>query len=82
MCGRREGDIAACYADCTKAKNELNWTTKLDMTDACRDCWNWQSKYPFGFSSNHHNNNNDEVAAKDASKKSAKNGATEIEVHS
>lgn len=47
--GRREGDIASCYADSSKAKNELNWQTKYNLEDICRDAWNWQTKNPQGY---------------------------------
>jgi len=38
---RRPGDIAECYADASKAKNELNWTAKLGLDDMCRDAYNF-----------------------------------------
>lgn len=46
---RRDGDIAACYADCSKAKKELNWQADLTMDDMCSSLWNWQSKNPKGY---------------------------------
>ena len=46
---RRSGDIAECYADCSKANEELNWKAKYTVLDACRDSWNWQSKNPNGY---------------------------------
>lgn len=46
---RRSGDIDECYADCSKANNELNWKAKYSIVDACRDSWNWQSKNPNGY---------------------------------
>ena len=39
---RRPGDIATCYADCSKAKNELNWTAKFGIEDMCKDAWSWE----------------------------------------
>lgn len=48
---RRPGDIAECYADATKAEQELGWKAKLDLDQMCRDSWNWQSKNPEGFTS-------------------------------
>lgn len=36
---RRAGDIAACYADCSKAECELGWRAELSIEDACRDSW-------------------------------------------
>lgn len=47
---RRPGDIASCYADVSKAKEELDWSTMLSIEDACRDSWNWQSQNPQGYS--------------------------------
>lgn len=46
---RREGDVAASYADAIKAKKELNWTAVRDIDDMCRDTWKWQSENPNGF---------------------------------
>ena len=46
---RRSGDIAACYADVTKAKEILGWRAKLDIDDMCRSAWNWQSQNPNGY---------------------------------
>jgi UDP-glucose 4-epimerase len=48
--GRRPGDIAASYADTSKAQRELGWTARFDLDDMCRDAWRWQSKHPHGFS--------------------------------
>ncbi len=47
---RRAGDIAACYADCSKAERELGWRAKLSIEQACADSWRWQSQNPNGFS--------------------------------
>ena len=38
---RRPGDIAACYANPTKAKTELNWVAELGIDEMCRDSWNF-----------------------------------------
>lgn len=38
---RRDGDIAACYADPTKAKNELGWMAERNIEDMCKDAWNY-----------------------------------------
>jgi len=46
---RRSGDIATCYADPSKAKQELNWCAKQTFADACRDTWHWQSNNPNGY---------------------------------
>ena len=39
---RRAGDIAICYSDPTKAKNELGWTAEKTLEDMCRDSWNFE----------------------------------------
>ena len=38
---RREGDIAMCYADPKKAKEELGWTAEKTLEDMCKDSWNY-----------------------------------------
>lgn len=38
---RRPGDIAACYADPTKAKEELGWVAEKDIYDMCKDAYNF-----------------------------------------
>jgi UDP-glucose 4-epimerase len=48
---RRPGDIAASYADVSKARRELGWTARFDLDAMCRDAWRWQSKHPHGFGS-------------------------------
>ncbi len=47
--GRRAGDVAAAYADPTKAEKVLGWKARFDLGDMCRDGWNWQQKNPNGF---------------------------------
>ena len=46
---RRGGDIAAYYADCSKAARELSWTAEYGIEEMCRDSWNWQRKNPDGY---------------------------------
>jgi len=46
---RRPGDIAICYADAKKAKEELGWEATRDITEMCEDAWRWQSNNPNGF---------------------------------
>lgn len=41
---RRPGDIAACYANPTKAKEELGWFATRGIEDMCRDSWNYINK--------------------------------------
>ena len=38
---RRPGDIALCYADASKAEQELGWRAALTVDDMCRDVWNY-----------------------------------------
>lgn len=46
---RRPGDIASCYADPSKAKEELGWQAAFSIKEMCQDAWRWQSKHPNGF---------------------------------
>lgn len=41
---RRQGDIAICYSDPTKAKNDLGFVATKTLEDMCRDTWNFQKK--------------------------------------
>ncbi len=41
---RREGDIAECFADSTKANKELNWKAELGLDEMCRDAYNFSLK--------------------------------------
>ena len=46
---RRAGDIATCYCDATKAKNELHWVAERGLDEMCEDSWRWQSQNPDGY---------------------------------
>lgn len=46
---RRAGDIATCYADPSKAKEELGWSAARGIEEMCADSWRWQSGHPNGF---------------------------------
>ena len=46
---RRDGDIATCYSDCTKAKEELGWVAEKGIEEMCADSWRWQSMNPNGY---------------------------------
>lgn len=39
---RRPGDIAECYADVSKAKQDLSWTAKRDLVAMCKDAWQFE----------------------------------------
>ena len=41
---RRAGDIAICYADPKKAKEELGWEATKTLEDMCLDSWNYIQK--------------------------------------
>lgn len=47
---RRPGDIAQCYADPTKALQELGWKAEKNLIEMCRDSWRWQKNNPHGYS--------------------------------
>ena len=36
---RRDGDVAICYADATRANNLLNWKTEKNISEMCQDAW-------------------------------------------
>lgn len=38
---RRPGDIATCYSDPQKAKNELGWEANKTLQDMCNDSWKY-----------------------------------------
>lgn len=46
---RRPGDIDSCYADSSKAEQELNWKTHYNLDDMAADSWRWQSNNPDGY---------------------------------
>jgi UDP-glucose 4-epimerase len=46
---RRPGDIPACYADCTKAWEELGWKAEKTLDEMCADSLRWQRMNPNGF---------------------------------
>ena len=46
---RRPGDIATCYCNPAKAKEELGWEAQYSIEEMCRDSWNWQKQNPNGY---------------------------------
>ena len=46
---RRAGDVAASYADPSKARRELAWSAELSIDQACADYWHWQESNPAGY---------------------------------
>ena len=45
IAGRRTGDIAACYADCSKAEREIGFKAVHGIEDMCRDAWNYAKNH-------------------------------------
>jgi UDP-glucose 4-epimerase len=45
---RRPGDIDACYADATLARETLGWQGQRDIDAMCVDSWHWQRLNPNG----------------------------------
>lgn len=48
---RRAGDVAASWADASRAKKLLNWQANHRVDRMCADTWHWQSKNPQGYES-------------------------------
>ena len=40
---RRQGDVASCYAEADKARQELNWKAEHDLQTIARDYCHWLS---------------------------------------
>jgi UDP-glucose 4-epimerase len=47
---RRAGDIAECWADASKAREELGWEAERGLEDMMQDTWHWQLQNPNGYS--------------------------------
>ena len=46
---RRQGDIAQCWSDPTKASRELGWKARHDLAAMMQDTWRWQVNNPMGY---------------------------------
>ena len=46
---RRKGDVPVCFADSSKAKRDLDWSTTKDLRDMLEDTWRWQRLNPKGY---------------------------------
>lgn len=46
---RRAGDIAECWSNPAKAKDELGWKAGYGLEDMMRHSWKWQKGNPEGF---------------------------------
>jgi len=49
IAGRRPGDVAACYADPSLARELLGWSATRGLAQMCADTWRWQSRNPQGY---------------------------------
>lgn len=46
---KRQGDLAAFWADASKARTELGWQPVKSLKDMMVDTWRWQSQNPNGY---------------------------------
>ena len=49
IASRRPGDVATCYADPAKSLSVLGWKAEKNLSDMCKDSWNWQKNNPQGY---------------------------------
>jgi UDP-glucose 4-epimerase len=46
---RREGDLAAFWADSSKAFEKMNWQPERNIKNICEDTWRWHKLNPTGY---------------------------------
>jgi UDP-glucose 4-epimerase len=46
---RRPGDIAAFWADASRARRVLGWNAQHSLAQACASGWHWQQRNPDGY---------------------------------
>jgi len=46
---RREGDLAAFWADSSKAFEAMSWKTERNIKNICEDTWRWHKLNPTGY---------------------------------
>ncbi|MDC1283455.1 hypothetical protein N8Y97_00965 [Amylibacter sp.] len=46
---RREGDLAAFWADSSKAFEIMSWKIERNIKQICEDTWRWQKNNPIGY---------------------------------
>ena len=46
---RRPGDVDACFADPTLARERLHWQAQFSLQAMCEDSWRWQLNNPRGY---------------------------------
>ena len=44
MAARRPGDVAASWADVSKAEAKLGWKAQRSLAEMCGDSWRWQTR--------------------------------------
>lgn len=49
IAARRAGDVAACWADPTRAQVELGWHAEKTLHNMLADSWRWQCANPEGY---------------------------------
>jgi UDP-glucose 4-epimerase len=49
---RRSGDVASCWADASRAREELGWEAEKDLREMLTDSWRWQCKKTTGVKKN------------------------------
>lgn len=47
--GRRAGDVLNLTANADRAKEELDWTAKYTLEQACESLWKWTENNPQGY---------------------------------
>jgi UDP-glucose 4-epimerase len=46
---RRDGDLAAFWADSSKALEIMNWKAERNIKNICEDTWHWHKLNPTGY---------------------------------
>tara|TARA_B100000780_G_scaffold26761_1_gene16962 strand:+ start:1987 stop:2403 length:417 start_codon:yes stop_codon:yes gene_type:complete len=46
---RHEGDLAAFWADSSKAFETMSWKTERNIKNICEDTWRWHKLNPTGY---------------------------------
>ena len=46
---RRDGDVAASWADTTKALKKMDWQPDRNIKNICEDTWRWHKLNPIGY---------------------------------
>jgi len=49
LVGRRDGDVASCFASAKLAEKELGFKAQQTLLDMCKSEYNWQIKNPQGY---------------------------------